>query len=103
MGKIEITHRHGLKKALGDELAFPRLQRRGVPDGKPVAENRCSRADGSSYGRSFRRDGAGPLSLDLLDRLPGTPLRALPLAFGRCYGAQRRARASGSPSEYGPA
>ena len=41
---------------------------------------------GGSAGLTFLA--AGPwlawLPLDLLDRLPGTPLKALPLAFGRC-------------------
>ena len=40
VGKVEITRRHGLEKALGDERALRRLQRPGVPDVQPVAEER---------------------------------------------------------------
>ena len=39
VGEVEIARRHGLKKALGDKLAFRRLQRRGGPDVQPVAKN----------------------------------------------------------------
>ena len=37
--EVEIARRHGLNKASGDEPAFRRLQRLGVPDVQPVAEN----------------------------------------------------------------
>ena len=73
--KVEVAARHRLEEPLGDELPLRRVQRPGVPDVQPVAENGKARGGSSSPGRSFCGDApaAPELPFDVRAAILGWP------------------------------